>query len=358
MHFLKIANLQGMKVSFFRLDLIGEEIKEDLIRIIESGRLTRGEFTEKFEEAFKNFLGVRWVKTVNSGTTALYAALRALDVNDKYVVIPALSFMATVDAVLLAGGIPLVIDVDETYTMDVNQLEDALKRYDVKVILPVHLFGNMADMPSINWLAQKYGAYVLEDAAQAHGALLKDIKAGAWGDISAFSFYATKNVSMGEGGTVAVKNPSLVEKVKKLLDFGDTPAFNFRLSEFQCAVGLNSLRRLKENNRRRREIAQRYNKSFKGIFQLQKERGYCVYHVYSLRHPKRDLIREKLEKKGIATKVYYPYLLHELRNTPHLSTSKAKKFKKELFALPIYPSLTDEEINYVISTLLEVVQNL
>ena len=347
-----------MKVPFFRFDSIGERIKEDLVKIIESGRLTRGEFTKKFEEEFKNFLGVRWVKTVNSGTTALYTALRALDVKGKYVVLPALSFMATVDAVLLAGGIPLVIDVDETYTMDINQLEDALKRYDVKVILPVHLFGNMADMPSISWLAQKYGAYVLEDSAQAHGAMLEGVKAGAWGDISAFSFYATKNISMGEGGAVAVKNPSLVERVKKLLDFGDTPAFNFRLSEFQSAVGLNSLRRVEENNRRRREIAQRYNESFKDIFQLQKERGYCVYHVYSLRHPKRDLITEELGKRGIATKVYYPYLLHELRNTPHLPTPNAQKFKKELFALPIYPSLTDEEVDYVISTLLEVAQKL
>ena len=355
---IKIAILQGMKIPFFRLDSIGERLKEDLIRIVESGRLTRGEFTESFEEEFKNFLGVEWVKTVNSGTTALYAALRALEVQGQYVVIPALSFMATVDAVLLAGGIPLVVDVDETYTMDVNQLEDALKRFKVKVILPVHLFGNMADMSAINWLAQRYGAYVLEDAAQAHGAHLDGVKAGAWGDTSAFSFYATKNVSMGEGGAVAVKNPSLVEKVKKLLDLGDTPAFNFRLSEFQSAVGLNSLRRLEESNRRRREIAQRYNESFKDIFQLQRERGYCVYHVYSLRHPQRDSLREELEKKGVSTKVYYPYLLHELRNTPHLPTPRAEKFKGELFALPIYPSLTDEEVNYVISTLLEVVQKL
>jgi perosamine synthetase len=275
-----------MKIPFFRFDgEISEELKQQLVEILESGRLTRGKYTQQFEEEFKNFLGVEFVKTVNSGTTALYTCLRAIDVKDKYVVVPALSFMATIDAVLLAGGKPLVLDVDETYTLDVNQLEDALKHYDVKAIIPVHLFGNMADMPSITELAQKYGAYVIEDAAQAHGASYEGIKAGAWGDLSAFSFYATKNVSMGEGGAVAVKNPYLVEKIKTILDFGEEPAFNFRLSEFQALVGLHSLRRIEESNRRRREIAQKYNESFKGIFDLQKERGYHVYHVYSLRHP-------------------------------------------------------------------------
>jgi perosamine synthetase len=235
-------------------------------------------------------------------------------------------------------------------------LEDALKHYDVKAIIPVHLFGNMADMPSITELAQKYGAYVIEDAAQAHGASYEGIKAGAWGDLSAFSFYATKNVSMGEGGAVAVKNPYLVEKIKTILDFGEEPAFNFRLSEFQALVGLHSLRRIEESNRRRREIAQKYNESFKGIFDLQKERGYHVYHVYSLRHPDRDYLVRELQERGISTKVYYSYLLHELRNTEHFDTPNAERYRNELFALPIYPSLTDGEVNYIIETLLEVVR--
>lgn len=347
-----------MKIPFFRFDGITEQLERDLLKILKSGRLTRGPFTEAFEEEFKNFLNVEWVKTVNSGTTALYVALRAIDVRDKYVIIPALSFMATVDAVLLAGGKPLVLDVDETYTLDLNQLEEALKRYDVKAILPVHLFGNMADMPAITELAQKYGAYVIEDAAQAHGAHYEGIKAGAWGDIAAFSFYATKNVSMGEGGAIAVKNPFLVERVKKILDFGEEPAFNFRLSEFQSLIGLHSLRRIEENTRRRREIAKRYNESFKDYFELQKERGYCVYHVYSLRHKNRERIREELEKRGISTKVYYPYLLHQLRSTEHFETPNAERFKEELFALPIYPSLTDEEVDYIVENLTEIVQKL
>jgi len=346
-----------MKIPFFRFDgEVPEELKKQLCEIVESGRLTRGKYTAAFEEEFKNFLGVELVKTVNSGTTALYSILRALDIRDKYVVVPALSFMATIDAVLLAGGKPLVLDIDETYTLDVNQLEDALKHYDVRVIVPVHLFGNMADMPAIVELAQKYGAYIVEDAAQAHGASYEGIKAGAWGDASAFSFYATKNISMGEGGAVAVKNPFLVDRIKSLLDFGEEPAFNFRLSEFQAVVGLHSLRRVEENNRRRRQIAKRYNESFKEYFDLQKERGYHVYHVYSLRHPKRDYLVKELEERGISTKVYYSYTLHNLRDAEHFETPNADRFINELFALPIYPALTDEEVDYVIETLLEVVR--
>jgi len=347
-----------MKIPFFRFNGITNEVIESLNEIISSGKLTRGKYTKLFEEEFKNFLGVELVKTVNSGTTALYSALRVLNVKDRYVIVPALSFMATIDAVILAGGKPLVLDVDETYTLDLNQLEDALKHYDIAVILPVHLFGNMANMPAIVELAQKYGAYILEDAAQAHGAHYEGIKAGAWGDIAAFSFYATKNVAMGEGGAVAVKNPLLAQRVKTLLDFGEEPAFNFRLSEFQSAIGLHSLRQIEENTRRRREIAQKYNAAFKGIFDFQKERGYHVYHVYSLRHTQRDVIIKELQDRGISTKVYYPYLLHELRSTEHFPTPFAEKLKNELFALPIYPSLTNKEVEYIINNLLDIIEKI
>jgi dTDP-4-amino-4,6-dideoxygalactose transaminase len=213
-------------------------------------------------------------------------------------------------------------------------------------------------MPSINRLAERYGAAVLEDAAQAHGAHYMGKKAGAWGNLAAFSFYATKNVSMGEGGAVAVADETYIPRVLSILDFGEEPAFNFRLSEFQSAVGLNSLEKLEENNRRRRQIAEKYNKAFKNRFELQKERGYHVYHVYSLRHPKRDYIIRELQERGIATKVYYSYLLHELRETEHLPTPNAEKYRDELFALPIYPSLTDGEIQYVIENLSEIVEKL
>jgi dTDP-4-amino-4,6-dideoxygalactose transaminase len=150
----------------------------------------------------------------------------------------------------------------------------------------------------------------------------------------------------------------LAEKVKAITDFGSEPAFNFRISEFQAAVGLTSLRRVEENNRRRREIAKQYNERLGSYFYLQKERGYHVYHVYSLRHPKRDILIEKLQQRGIGTKIYYDYLLHEIRQVEHFPTPNAEKYKKELFALPMYPSLSNKEVDFVIKNVLQILEEI
>jgi len=347
-------------IPFFRMDEPEPALKETINKILDSGVYTRGEYTKKFEELFAEYLGTPVVKAVCSGTTALFVALYGLGVENKIVIIPAISFKATVDAVILAKGIPLVIDIDETYTMDLNQLEDALKKYEGKVaaILPVHLFGNMADMKNIMEISRKYGVYVIEDAAQAHGSHLEGKKAGSWGDIGAFSFYATKNATMGEGGALSLNTPSVIKKIKPILEFGEVPAFNFRISEFQACIGYFSLLKLEKNVFKRRKIAQIYKEGLGKYFQLQKERGFHSYHVFSLQHPKRDLIIKKLREKGIATKIYYDYTLHGLRKTLHYPTPNAEKLVKNIFSLPIYPSLSEEQALYIVEVLKEVVNEL
>ena len=335
-----------------------EEEKKALVEILESKRITRDGWTEAFQEEFARFLGVQHCATVCSGTVALYIGLKALGVEKgEKVIIPAMSFMATVDAVLLAGGTPITVDVDEYYTMDVNQLEDAVKKYRPKVVIPVHLYGQPADMESIMFLSEKYGFFVLEDSAQAHGAAYKGKKVGAWGHLSAFSFYASKNVPMGEGGALTTNHEEIFKEVKKWIDFGDHPAFNVRITEFQAAIGTLQLRKLKERNERRRNIAHIYNDNFKENFIIPKERehAYHVYHLYTLRHPDRDEIIKYLRSKGIDARVYYTYLLHELRNTEHLPTPNAERFKKEVFSIPVHPFLTEEEVLYIVESLKEVV---
>lgn len=335
-----------------------EEEKEVVLEILNSGHITRGKWTTLFQEEFARYIGVKHVFTVCSGTVALFIALKALNVEGKYVVVPAMSFMATIDAVYLAGGIPVVVDVDEYYTMDPNQLEDAVKRYNPKVVIPVHLYGQTADMDSIMWLSEKYGFYVLEDAAQAHGALWKGKRAGSLGHLSAFSFYASKNIPMGEGGAIATNDERLAQEIKKWIDFGDHPAFNVRITEFQAGIGCVQLKKVENNNRKRREIALRYKQSLNGIFTHPEERegAYHVYHLYTLRHPERDRIVEGLKEKGIDARVYYPYLLHELRGAQHLPTPRAESFKREVFSIPVHPYLTEEEVNFVIDSLLSLVQ--
>jgi len=184
-----------MKIPIVALDF-SEEEKNALLGILESKRITRDGWTERFEEEFARFTGVPFCKTVCSGTVALFIGLKALGVGrGERVVVPAMSFMATIDAVLLAGGVPVVVDVDDYYTIDVNQLEDAVKRYSPKVVIPVHLYGQPADMDAIGFLAERYGFYVLEDCAQAHGASFKGKRVGSLGDMGAFSFYASKNAN-------------------------------------------------------------------------------------------------------------------------------------------------------------------
>ncbi|WP_461829958.1 DegT/DnrJ/EryC1/StrS family aminotransferase, partial [Aquifex sp.] len=180
---------------------------------------------------------------------------------------------------------------------------------------------------------------------------------GAWGHLSAFSFYASKNVPMGEGGALTTNHEEIFKEVKKWIDFGDHPAFNVRITEFQAAIGTLQLRKLKERNERRRNIAHIYNDNFKENFIIPEEREYAyhVYHLYTLRHPDRDEIIKYLRSKGIDARVYYTYLLHELRNTEHLPTPNAERFKKEVLSIPVHPFLTEEEVLYIVESLKEVV---
>ncbi len=340
--------------------VFSEEEKEAVIEIIESHQITRGKWTQTFQEEFAEFIGVDYCYTVCSGTTALFIALRALGVDrGDRVIVPAMSFMATIDAVYLACGEPVVIDVDEFFTMDLNQLEDAVKKFKPKVVMPVHLYGGMADMEGIMSLADRYGFYVVEDSAQAHGAEFKGRKAGAWGHIGAFSFYASKNVPMGEGGALTTNYPEIARKIRQWIDFGDHPAFNVRITEFQSAIGTIQLRKLKERNERRREIARRYEEAFSEHFTTPKERegSYHVYHLYTLMHPERDRFVEELKKNEIDARVYYNYLLHELRNSEHLPTPNAERFRREVFSIPVHPYLKDEEVEQVIGTLLSSVSS-
>ena len=344
-----------------RIPIIGlefsEEEKKALIEILESKRITRDGWTEEFCQEFSEFLNVKYCATVCSGTVALFIGLKALGVQKgDRVIVPAMSFMATIDAVLLAEGVPVVVDVDEYYTIDVNQLEDAVKKYKPKVVIPVHLYGQPADMESIMFLSERYGFFVLEDSAQAHGAEYKEKKVGAWGHLSAFSFYASKNVPMGEGGALTTNHEEIFEQVKKWIDFGEHPAFNVRITEFQAAIGTIQLRKLKERNERRRNIAKVYTENLKDLYEVPKERekAYHVYHLYTLRDKNRNEIVKKLRERGIDARIYYTYLLHELRKSEHLPTPNAKKFREEVFSIPVHPFLKEDEVLYIVESLKEI----
>ncbi|MEZ0323322.1 MAG: DegT/DnrJ/EryC1/StrS family aminotransferase [Hydrogenothermaceae bacterium] len=340
----------------------GKEEEETVLEIMRSGQITRGPWTLKFKEAFKDYIGVTYCHTICSGTAALYIALKAIGISKKedIVIVPALSFMATIDTVYMAGGTPVVIDVDESYTMDVNQLAEAVEKYKPKAIIPVHLFGQAAQMDKIKQICRDNNVIILEDSAQAHGAEFKGKKAGSLGDLSAFSFYASKNVAMGEGGAILTNNPEIDEKISNWIEFGSHPALNLRITEFQAGIGYWQLKRLEETNEKRRKIAKIYNGEFENLPGLVIPREYPdrkhVFHIYALRHPKRNQIVEKLLQKGIGARIYYEYTLHQLRGAEHLPCEFAELAKDQLFAIPIHASLTDSEVEYIVDTVKKVVK--
>lgn len=340
-----------------------KEEEDTVLEIMKSGQITRGQWTLKFKEAFKDYIGVSYCHTICSGTAALYIALKAVGVSkeEDIVIVPSLSFMATIDAVYMAGGTPVVVDVDESYTMDINQLAEAVERYKPKVVIPVHLFGQTAQMDKIKDICRDRGVIILEDAAQAHGAEFNGKKAGSLGDVSAFSFYASKNVAMGEGGAILTNDPQIDERISNWIEFGSHPALNLRITEFQAGIGYWQLKRLEETNEKRRKVASIYTREFEDLPGLVLPRELPdrkhVFHIYALRHPKRNQIIEKLLENGIGARVYYDYTLHELRNAEHLPCEFGELAKDQLFAIPIHASLKEEEVEYIVDKVRDVIKN-
>jgi len=341
-----------------------KEEENTVLEIIKSGQITRGKWTVKFKTAFRDYIGSGFCHPVCSGTAALYISLKAIGIEKKedIVIVPAFSFMATIDAVILAGGTPVVVDIGEDYCINVNALEEAIEKFSPKAVIPVHLFGQSADMDRIKELCKEKNVLILEDAAQAHGAEYKGKKVGSLGDIAAFSFYASKNVAMGEGGAILTKDPTLDEKISNWIEFGNHPALNLRITEFQAGIGYWQLQKLEKYNEKRRSIAQLYNKEFQDLPGLEIPREFDgrkhVYHIYALRHPKRDEIVEKLVQEGIGARIYYEYTLHQLRDAEHLDCPFAEQLTRDIFAIPVHPALTDNEIDYIISTVKKVIKNI
>ncbi|MCK4576709.1 DegT/DnrJ/EryC1/StrS family aminotransferase, partial [candidate division WOR-3 bacterium] len=324
---------------------------------------------------------------VTSGTTAVYLALKALDIGaDDEVLTPANTFIATAEAISLTGARPVFIDIDSrTYNISCEKIREFFERKcvwenkgntlidletkkRVRAILPVHLFGQMADMEPIMEIAKKYGLFVVEDAAQAHGALYKTNryfkKAGSFGNISAFSFYPSKNLgAYGNGGAVVTDDDTLVEKVRMLINHGqnskyhhDSLGWNYKMNGFQGAILDVKLKYLHGWNEERRKNAKLYNKvlaNVKGIG-LPEEVDSCkhMYHLYVIRTKIRKEFQDYLKSNGIGTSIHYPIPLHLQKAYEHLGYKKddfsvAEKCAEEIVSMPMFPELREEEIRYV-----------
>jgi dTDP-4-amino-4,6-dideoxygalactose transaminase len=358
-----------MKVPFLDLKAqyneIKDEIDEAICQVIDSCSFAGGPFVEKFEEEFAQFCGSKYAVGVGSGTEALWLSLLSLGIGlgDEVITVPN-SFIATAEAISLSGATPVFVDIDEeTYNMDVFELEKAITS-DTKAIIPVHLFGQMADMNPIMEIAQKYGLFVIEDACQAHGAEYREKKAGTIGNIGCFSFYPGKNLgAYGDAGALITDNPELAVKTRKLRDHGqlrkyyhDVIGWNSRMDGLQGAILSTKLKHLSGWNELRRNNALLYNvllgETTSAITPIEKDYAKHVFHIYAIRIKRRDELIAKLKKKDIYAAIHYPVPVHLQAAYQGLKKNeaglpKAEKCAKEFMSLPMFPELSNEQIVYV-----------
>ncbi|MDH3972701.1 MAG: DegT/DnrJ/EryC1/StrS family aminotransferase [Deltaproteobacteria bacterium] len=358
-----------MKVPFADLSRQHIPIMGELSAIFEealkNSNFIMGKGLKSFEQAFASFCNATHCVGVGNGTDALVLALKALNIGrgDEVITVPN-TFIATSEAITSVGAKPVFVDIDPlTFTIDVEQVEKVIKG-NTKALLPVHLYGHPAEMSLIMALAQKHGLKVVEDAAQAHGATYKGLRAGSIGDISAFSFYPGKNLGcFGDGGAVATNDGGLAEKVSMLRNHGrkekylhELEGYNSRLDTIQALILEKKLEYLTAWNEERQNAALIYNRLLSAVDEVvipyRSSDVTHVFHLYVVRCRKRDDLKNFLRENGIDTGIHYPLPLHlqpayQWLDYGEGSFPEAEKAAKEILSLPVFPGIKEEEQNYV-----------
>lgn len=357
-----------MRVPFVDLKKQYENIKGDIHRALEQSlkqtQFILGSSVEDFEQEFAHYTQTQYAVGVASGTDALFLALKALDVGEGDEVITAANtFIATVLSISHVGAVPVLVDIDpKTHTLDALKIGPKITSR-TKAIIPVHLYGQTAYMDPIIKIAKEHNLKVIEDACQAHGAEYKGKKAGSWGDIGCFSFYPAKNLgAYGDGGMVVTPDKNFYQKLKMLREYGqkskyhhEIKGYNSRLDTLQAAILSVKLRYLDEWNESRRISAHLYTKLLSASKVITPaEASHCkhVYHLYVIRTPKRDELKEYLEANDILCGIHYPVPVHLQPAFLDLGYKKGdfpitEKYAQEVLSLPMYPELTKHQIRYV-----------
>lgn len=344
---------------------IRDEVRAAMDQVIEDAAFIGGKALHDFQDAFARYSGVRHGIGVSSGTSALHLALDACGVRpgDEVITVPS-TFIATTEAITQAGGVIRFVDIEpEAFTLDPRRLDEAVGP-KTKAVMPVHLFGQTADMDPIMATARARGLRVIEDAAQAHGATYNGRRAGGLGDIAGFSFYPGKNLgAYGDGGFVMTNDEEMARRVRLLLDHGRTTkyehiaeGYNYRLDALQAAILTVKLRHLDSWNAARRRVAHAYDERLAGMDGLvlpveQPGRGH-IYHIYAVRSDRRDALRAHLEKKGIASGVHYPIPLHMQPAYRHLGIAKgsfplSEALAETVLSLPMFPEMEERQVDAV-----------
>lgn len=362
-------------IQFLDLKRINGEYRDEfraaLDRVLESGWFILGEETAAFEREFSQYCETEYCVGVSNGLEALHLVLRAWGIGPgDEVIVPSNTFIATWLAVSYTGALPIPVEPQEdTYLIDPQNIIAAVTSR-TRAIIPVHLYGQPADMPAICDIARHYGLKVLEDAAQAHGARHHGARVGSLGDAAAFSFYPGKNLgALGDGGAITTGDAALAEKLRQLRNYGsrvkyhhDIVGYNARLDELQSAFLRVKLHRLDHDNARRAMIASRYERGLSGVTGLRMpivaQHAESVWHLYVVRCANRDLLVDRLNSQGVATMIHYPIAPHDQPAYRGLGVSReslpvADRLQREVLSLPMGPHLRDVDVDAVVCAVRE-----
>ena len=340
-----------MKIPFFVQEFT-DEMETAAVATLRNESFVGGESVSKFEEEFATYVDTKYAVSVNSGNSALQMSLMALGIsNDSKIVTPTNSFIASANCIKMVNAHPVLSDIDpKDGSIDIQNLNE-----DVDGIIPVHIYGNPCNFDSVKAFAEEQKIPIVEDACQAHGATYKNKKVGSLSDVGCFSFYPTKNMTVGgDGGMVTTNNEEIAKKIISIRDNGrktknefDKLGFTMRLNTVNASIGRVQLRHLDVKNARRQEIVSIYKKNLiEDCILPENEHGKSVYHQIVIRHKKRDEIRKVLMDNDIGSAIYYqtPIHLQPLYQEYGYKLPNSEKFAKEVLSLPSYPSLSDDEI--------------
>ena len=340
-----------MKIPFFVQEFTNE-MEESAINALRNESFVGGESVSKFEEEFAEYTGTKYAVSVSSGNAALQISLMSLGISDNSnVITPTNSFIASANCIRMVNAEPILVDID----LRDGEIDISGVTQNANAIIPVHIYGNPCDFDSVKAFTENQNIPIVEDACQAHGATYKGKKVGSLGDIGCFSFYPTKNMTVGgDGGMTTTDNEEVALKIKSIRDNGrktknefDKLGFTMRLNTVNAAIGRVQLKHLDEKNTRRREIVSIYRKNLANDCILpENENGKSVYHQIVIKHEKRDQIRQELTDNNIGSAIYYetPIHLQPIYQEYRYKLPNSEKFSKQIVSLPSYPSLTDEQI--------------
>jgi len=340
-----------MKIPFFVQEFT-DEMEKAAIDALRNESFVNGESVSKFEEEFARYIGTKYAVSVNSGNSALQISLMALGISaDSKVATPTNSFIASANCIRMTNAQPILTDIDSRDGgIDVNSITEK-----VDAVIPVHIYGNPCDFDSVKTFAEEQKIPIIEDACQAHGATYKNKKVGSLSDVGCFSFYPTKNMTVGgDGGMSTTNNEEVADKIRSIRDNGrktknefDKLGFTMRLNTVNAAIGKIQLKHLDEKNSRRREIVSIYKENLiEDCILPENKDGKSVYHQIVVRHKNRDKIRKELTNNDIGSAIYYekPIHLQPLYLEYDYKLPNSEKFAKEVLSLPSYPSLTNDQL--------------